>query len=214
MRKYLKRKNKAVAFIAIALIVCGLCVLPCSAYEMTPVLPDDNGRYAPLSELGENTVVELKIDGLEIYGAPNNENWVAWFDDYYYFGTIEKLRNEKYYDCAEKHNHVTNGCYEWELFPEEMIDGDFYVVGLEYGTFELNIVKGGNQSDLVTDMFSSFCSSVDGLTNGIKNMCNNMLWVDGTSQNGLSHFAKFGFVMAGLSLALGLGYVIISKVGR
>ena len=33
MRKYLKRKNKAVAFIAIALIVCSLCVLPCSAYD-------------------------------------------------------------------------------------------------------------------------------------------------------------------------------------
>ena len=211
MRKYLKRKNKAVAFIAIALIVCSLCVLPCSAYDKTPILPDDNGRYAPLSELGENTVIEMKIDGLEIYGSPELENWIAWFDDYYYIGTVSNLRNEKYYDCQEEHNHVINGCYEWQLFPDEMIDSDFYVEG-NGGYFEIFVVTADTQGGLITEMFTSFRGAIDGLTNGIKGMFNNILWIDGTSQSGLSHFAKFGFVMAGLSLALGLGYFIIRKI--
>ncbi len=66
--------------------------------------------------------------------------------------------------------------------------------------------------DLASEMFGSFGNTVGGFTNGIKGMFNSLLWKDGTSDSGLSHFARFGFVMAGLSLALGLGYFIIRKI--
>ena len=61
-------------------------------------------------------------------------------------------------------------------------------------------------------MPTGFGNTIKGITNGIKSMFNNILYVDGTASSGLSAFAKFGFVMSGLTMALGLGYVIINKI--
>ena len=67
--------------------------------------------------------------------------------------------------------------------------------------------------ELVTQMFSTFNETIKGLAGGVKDMFMNMLYVDpAAEQLVLSDFAKFGFVMAGLSMALGLGYFIIRKI--
>ena len=68
-------------------------------------------------------------------------------------------------------------------------------------------------TELITTMFSGFSDTIGGLANGVKEMFMNILYVDPTAQTlVVSDFAKFGFVMAGLSMALGLGYFIIRKV--
>ena len=67
--------------------------------------------------------------------------------------------------------------------------------------------------ELITEMFSTFSTTISGLAGGVKDMFMNILYVDPqASELVLSDFAKFGFVMAGLSLALGLGYFIIRKI--
>lgn len=67
---------------------------------------------------------------------------------------------------------------------------------------------------LVTTMFDSFNESITGLAQGIKDMFMWLIYEDPTATGSLvlSDFAKFGFVMAGLSMACGLGYFIIRKI--
>lgn len=68
-------------------------------------------------------------------------------------------------------------------------------------------------TELITTMFSTFTTTIGGLANGVKEMFMNILYVDpSASVLVLSDFAKFGFLMAGLSMALGLGYFIINKI--
>ena len=62
-------------------------------------------------------------------------------------------------------------------------------------------------------MFSGFTDTIGGLAGGVKDMFMNILYVDpSASELVLSDFAKFGFLMGGLTMALGLGYFIIRKV--
>lgn len=67
--------------------------------------------------------------------------------------------------------------------------------------------------ELITTMFSTFSDTISGLAGGVKDMFMNILYVDpAAEQLVLSDFAKFGFIMAGVSLALGLGYFVIRKI--
>lgn len=67
--------------------------------------------------------------------------------------------------------------------------------------------------ELITTMFSGFTTTITGLSTGIKDMFMNLLYEDPTATTlVLSDFAKFGFIMAGLSMALGLGYFVIRKI--
>ena len=67
--------------------------------------------------------------------------------------------------------------------------------------------------ELITTMFSGFSSVITGLSTGVKDMFMNLLYEDPTATTlVLSDFAKFGFLIAGLSMALGLGYFIIRKI--
>lgn len=67
--------------------------------------------------------------------------------------------------------------------------------------------------ELITTMFSTFSDTISGLADGVKDMFMNILYVDpAAEQLVLSDFAKFGFIMAGVSLALGLGYFVIRKI--
>ena len=67
--------------------------------------------------------------------------------------------------------------------------------------------------EIISTMFSGFSDTISGLATGVKDMFMNFLYVDPTAEVlVLSDFAKFGFVMAGLSMALGLGYFIIRKI--
>ena len=67
--------------------------------------------------------------------------------------------------------------------------------------------------ELITVMFENFSTTITGIATGVKDMFMNILYVDpSASELVLSEFAKFGFAMAGLSMALGLGYFIIRKI--
>lgn len=123
-------------------------------------------------------------------------------------------------------NEITSGsAYTYDEFHDlisQGYDGDIslFDVPLSYvGAFAVSDVKlyvtytVDQESDgLIKTLFSGFGETINGLTNGIKSMFVNILYVDGTSASGLSHFAKFGFLMGGLTMALGLGYVIINKL--
>jgi len=68
-------------------------------------------------------------------------------------------------------------------------------------------------AELITTMFSSVTSTVQGLATGIKTMFMNLIYEDPTASTlVLSDFAKFSFLLMGVSLALGLGYFIIRKI--
>lgn len=67
--------------------------------------------------------------------------------------------------------------------------------------------------ELITTMFTSFGDVISGLAGGVKDMFMNIIYVDpSASELVVSDFAIFGFMMAGLSMALGLGYFIIRKI--
>lgn len=67
--------------------------------------------------------------------------------------------------------------------------------------------------ELIEVMFDNFNTTITGLAAGIKDMFLNILYVDPQAEVlVISDFAKFGFIMMGLSLALGLGYFIIRKI--
>lgn len=67
--------------------------------------------------------------------------------------------------------------------------------------------------ELITEMFGSFSTVISGLGGGIKDFFMEILYVDpNATEKVISDFAKFGFVMAGLSMALGLGYVVLRKI--
>lgn len=67
--------------------------------------------------------------------------------------------------------------------------------------------------ELITTMFESFGTTITGISGGVKDMFLNLLYENPEAEVlVLSDFAKFGFVMAGLSMALGLGYFIIRKI--
>ena len=67
--------------------------------------------------------------------------------------------------------------------------------------------------ELITSMFSSFTDVISGLAGGVKEMFMNLIYENPTADVlVVSDFAKFSFIMAGLSLALGLGYFIIRKI--
>ena len=213
MRKYLKRKNKAVAFIAIALMLCTLCALPISASsdsEWVEMEKDNDGFYPALQSISGTYRVYFSR---EEYGS---------FATFYILkadGNTSTLYAAKSFDCVGDNTNMRQlmieADYEYEfdyLFSCKWKPKEDAV---PYMKLYIEAPKTSDTpSTLIGEMFTSFRAVIDGLTNGIKGMFNNILWIDGTAQSGLSHFAKFGFVMAGLSLALGLGYVIISKIGR
>ena len=107
------------------------------------------------------------------------------------------------------YNRWTN---EWEGVNHE---SDIAIYGLDksdYYYIDIYDEESDEMGSLVGEMFDGMSGTVRGLGNGIKSMFNNILWEDGTAESGLSHFAKFGFILAGLSMACGLGYVIIRKI--
>lgn len=59
-------------------------------------------------------------------------------------------------------------------------------------------------------MFDTVSTTATGLGNGIKEMFLNLIWEDPTAtERVLSDFSKFSFMMLGVSLVLGLGYVLL-----
>lgn len=70
-------------------------------------------------------------------------------------------------------------------------------------------------SDLITTLFSGFTETIKGLGSGIKEAFMNVLYVDPTATNPvISDVAKFGFLVAGLSMAVGLVYGAVRLIRR
>lgn len=67
--------------------------------------------------------------------------------------------------------------------------------------------------ELITTMFSGVTDTITGLGTAVKDMFMNLLFEDPVAETlVLSEFAKFSFLLMGVSLALGLGYFIINKI--
>ncbi len=70
-------------------------------------------------------------------------------------------------------------------------------------------------SELITTLFSSFTEAMKGMGDGIKNAFLNILYVDpSATQPVISEFAKFGFLTAGLAMAIGLIYGAVRLIRR
>lgn len=70
-------------------------------------------------------------------------------------------------------------------------------------------------TDLITQLFSSFTTTIQSMTGGIKDAFMNVLYVDPAATTPvISDLAKFVFIIGGISLALGLvsmGFSIIRR---
>ena len=68
-------------------------------------------------------------------------------------------------------------------------------------------------TELITTMFSGFTQTMGSFANGIKEGFTNVIYVDPTaSELVVSDLAKFGFLVGGVALALGVTFFIIRKV--
>lgn len=69
--------------------------------------------------------------------------------------------------------------------------------------------------DIVTKIFSSFTDTISNLAQGIKSAFENILYVDPLAETKvLSSVAEFGFVMLGISMAIGLVYTAVRLIKR
>lgn len=70
-------------------------------------------------------------------------------------------------------------------------------------------------SDLFSELFSAFGDTISGLANGIKDAFLNIIFVDpDAATREISDIAKFGFLMLGLSMAIGLVYGAFRLIRR
>ena len=70
-------------------------------------------------------------------------------------------------------------------------------------------------SDLITTLFSSFTEAMKGMGDGIKNAFFFFFYVNPAAETlVVSDFAKFGFLTAGLAMAIGLIYGAVRLIRR
>lgn len=68
-------------------------------------------------------------------------------------------------------------------------------------------------SELITTLFSSFTEAIKGMGSGLKDAFMNVIYVDPSATNPvISDLAKFGFLTAGLAMAVGLVYGAIRLI--
>lgn len=69
--------------------------------------------------------------------------------------------------------------------------------------------------ELFSELFSAFSDTISGLANGIKDAFLNIIFVDpDAATRQVSDLAKFGFLMLGLSMAIGLVYGAFQLIRR
>ena len=68
-------------------------------------------------------------------------------------------------------------------------------------------------SQLITEIFSSFSTVIEGLADGLKTAFTHLIYTNGTSGD-FSPLVLFIFTMAGLGLATGILYKIFGMVRR
>lgn len=68
-------------------------------------------------------------------------------------------------------------------------------------------------TELFTELWTVFTTCITNFAGGIKDAFLNLLYVDPTADSlVVSDFAKFGFIMIGFSLGLGVVRMIIHKI--
>ena len=69
--------------------------------------------------------------------------------------------------------------------------------------------------ELFSELFSAFGDTISGLANGIKEAFLNIIYVDpDAATRQISDVAKFGFLMLGLTMAIGLVYGAFQLIRR
>ena len=177
-----------------------------------------NGEYTPvvaLGQLNQNAIYKLEliptggeitidVDNALDYGAL----WASSNDGIIYTPYIFEGTPSQIYDViSDASDPVISTPYSINSANLRFICADFTLY--EQVEVRPQSALGG----LITTMFSAFSETIGGLTDGVKGMFMAILFEDPTSSVlVLSDFAKFGFLMMGLSIALGLGYFIIRKI--
>lgn len=68
-------------------------------------------------------------------------------------------------------------------------------------------------AELINQIFTGFTDAIKGIAGGLKNAFEHIIYVDPlASEKVLSDFAKFAFIMMGLSLAFSIVFLIVRKI--
>lgn len=242
MKKFKNIRKVGALALTFAILMTLFCVVPISAKRESVELPKapylDGEHYYWISWYFDNGYL-TENDIVRVYTTEDNYDssgyggvWIN-FDEYAKDIQTEEDENGNYNDVEVEYWNGMGGAYlipcDFTVKASELSTAlsnqinyneadtcDFFDFEGCYsiGAYKMVVIRDTPDSigSLVGEMFGGFGDTVNGLANGIKGMFSSLLWQDGTSDSGLSHFAIFGFVIGGLSLALGLGYVIIRKI--
>lgn len=68
-------------------------------------------------------------------------------------------------------------------------------------------------AELINQIFTGFTDAIKGIAGGLKNAFEQIIYVDpSATEKVLSDFAKFAFIMMGLSLAFSIVFLIVRKI--
>lgn len=68
-------------------------------------------------------------------------------------------------------------------------------------------------AELINQIFTGFTDAIKGIASGLKNAFEQIIYVDPlAAEKVLSDFAKFAFIMMGLSLAFSIVFLIVRKI--
>ena len=68
-------------------------------------------------------------------------------------------------------------------------------------------------AELINQIFTGFTDAIKGIAGGLKNAFEQIIYVDPlATEKVLSDFAKFTFIMMGLSLAFSIVFLIVRKI--
>ena len=68
-------------------------------------------------------------------------------------------------------------------------------------------------AELINQIFTGFTDAIKGISSGLKNAFEQIIYVDpSATEKVLSDFAKFSFIMMGLSLAFSVVFLIVRKI--
>lgn len=68
-------------------------------------------------------------------------------------------------------------------------------------------------AELINQIFTGFTDAIKGIAGGLKNAFEEIIYVDpSATEKVLSDFAKYAFIMMGLSLAFSIVFLIVRKI--
>lgn len=68
-------------------------------------------------------------------------------------------------------------------------------------------------AELINQIFTGFTDAIKGIASGLKDSFEQIIYVDpSATEKVLSDFAKFSFIMMGLSLAFSIVFLIVRKI--